>query len=283
MKAIFFFVLWLLCFPLFYLLQKDCCMTTNLTSENSQIIGTNTDRGLNKNMSTSIQSPLTFRWSSENPVTTDVWDTEKSSILSRLKDNQILQITGMYSDEEPIPTGFENMGMSRADQTRILLGLPLEKVDLKSIIGNSRQLSKTELFEAIRFDYLVKTEKIIEETIVEVDNTVNKKTTIYFPFNSTNKLNDTEVENYLDDIVRSHKASTAKISLVGHTDDRGDDQSNFRLGQARAEVVKSYLVSKGFPADRITVSSKGEASPVASNDSAEGRQKNRRTELSIQN
>ena len=47
----------------------------------------------------------------------------------------------------------------------------------------------------------------------------------------------------------------------------------------RAEAIKKYLISKGIAADRIHTDSKGESMPVADNDTPEGRQKNRRTEI----
>jgi outer membrane protein OmpA-like peptidoglycan-associated protein len=73
------------------------------------------------------------------------------------------------------------------------------------------------------------------------------------------------------------------ISVEGHTDNVGSDDSNFNLSQRRADSVKSYLLGQGIAAGRITVSGMGEGSPVASNDSASGRQMNRRVEVIIAN
>jgi OOP family OmpA-OmpF porin len=69
--------------------------------------------------------------------------------------------------------------------------------------------------------------------------------------------------------------------ITGHTDGLGDADKNLALGQKRAEIVKQYLVSKGVDAAKITSTSKGEEQPIANNDSADGRSKNRRTELQI--
>jgi len=69
--------------------------------------------------------------------------------------------------------------------------------------------------------------------------------------------------------------------VEGYTDSVGSDATNLKLSQDRAESVRTYLVSKGVPSDRITAVGKGEASPVAPNDTAEGRANNRRVEIVV--
>lgn len=71
------------------------------------------------------------------------------------------------------------------------------------------------------------------------------------------------------------------VLIEGHTDSVGSAQSNLVLSQRRAESVKSYLVSRGVAAQRLTTAGLGEVSPVASNDSATGRRQNRRVEVII--
>jgi outer membrane protein OmpA-like peptidoglycan-associated protein/tetratricopeptide (TPR) repeat protein len=72
-----------------------------------------------------------------------------------------------------------------------------------------------------------------------------------------------------------------KIELSGHTDNVGSEGLNQKLSQERADAVKAYLVSKGIKADRLAAKGYGSKSPVESNDTAEGRQSNRRTEYEI--
>lgn len=69
------------------------------------------------------------------------------------------------------------------------------------------------------------------------------------------------------------------IVLQGHTDNVGSEKDNNILSQKRAEAVKTYLEQRGVQARRIEAIGKGESQPIASNDTAEGRQKNRRTEI----
>ena len=84
----------------------------------------------------------------------------------------------------------------------------------------------------------------------------------------------------IDDAVA--KLSGVDLELViatGHTDSVGSDAYNQRLSERRAAAVKEYLVSKGIPASKITTIGKGESQPVATNKTAEGRQKNRRVDI----
>ena len=71
------------------------------------------------------------------------------------------------------------------------------------------------------------------------------------------------------------------VIAVGYTDAIGTVQYNLGLSDRRANAVKTYLVSKGVPANRIYTEGKGKADPIATNATAEGRAKNRRVEIEI--
>jgi outer membrane protein OmpA-like peptidoglycan-associated protein len=71
-------------------------------------------------------------------------------------------------------------------------------------------------------------------------------------------------------------------SIEGYTDSRGADDMNLKLSQDRASVVMNYLISQGVRADKLRAIGRGEASPVASNETPEGRANNRRVEIVIQ-
>lgn len=86
----------------------------------------------------------------------------------------------------------------------------------------------------------------------------------------------------LNDLVEILKIkSHLKIEIAGHTDNIGEDEANKSLSQKRALAVKQYLIKKGITASRLTAVGYGETEPIASNDTAEGRQENRRTEARI--
>lgn len=72
-----------------------------------------------------------------------------------------------------------------------------------------------------------------------------------------------------------------RIELRGHTDSKGNDDSNLDLSQRRAKAVKEALVNNGINESRISFNGFGESMPVADNESEKGRAKNRRTEFII--
>lgn len=85
------------------------------------------------------------------------------------------------------------------------------------------------------------------------------------------------------DKVASTLAEDTKTAIVvsGHTDSTGSDAINLPLSQNRANAVASYLINKGVTSNRINAQGYGSAQPVAFNATAEGKQQNRRVELSI--
>ena len=86
----------------------------------------------------------------------------------------------------------------------------------------------------------------------------------------------------LDDVVSKMQGLNLEVIIaIGHTDSIGTNEYNQKLSVRRAEAVKSYLVSKGVAADRVYTEGKGEAQPVASNKTRDGRQQNRRVELEV--
>ena len=75
------------------------------------------------------------------------------------------------------------------------------------------------------------------------------------------------------------KLKGQKFEVVGHTDNVGLRVSNQNLSQARAEAVRTYLAGKGIPAETLIASGQGPDRPIASNDTVEGRARNRRIEF----
>lgn len=72
-----------------------------------------------------------------------------------------------------------------------------------------------------------------------------------------------------------------RMSVEGHTDSVGTDEYNQKLSEKRADSVRDYLVKAGLPEPTITTQGFGKTKPLVSNDTAQGRQKNRRVEVVI--
>jgi len=86
----------------------------------------------------------------------------------------------------------------------------------------------------------------------------------------------------LDEMIAAmQKVKGRKVEIIGHTDNVGLRATNQGLSQARAEAVKAYMASHGINGDLLTASGQGSDRPVASNDTTEGRARNRRIEFRI--
>jgi outer membrane protein OmpA-like peptidoglycan-associated protein len=74
---------------------------------------------------------------------------------------------------------------------------------------------------------------------------------------------------------------TAKIEISGHTDNTGDKKSNLLLSENRAKAVYDYLIAQSISSARLSYKGHGDAKPISSNNSQEGKAQNRRTEFTI--
>jgi outer membrane protein OmpA-like peptidoglycan-associated protein len=107
-----------------------------------------------------------------------------------------------------------------------------------------------------------------------------KEFTVYFTQNST------EIPVYANDILSTVAAlmisnPETKGRIEGHADATGDPSYNLLVSENRAASVKNYLVRLGVEASRVTISGLGSEKPLDSNDTAEGRSKNRRAVIRI--
>ena len=75
------------------------------------------------------------------------------------------------------------------------------------------------------------------------------------------------------------RSSTAKYTIVGHTDSSASNEYNQELSERRARAVASYLISKGVTSSQLSVLGLGETRPIASNSTVEGKAQNRRVEI----
>lgn len=117
--------------------------------------------------------------------------------------------------------------------------------------------------------------------------TSNKKETtpvilknIFFESGLSELLPSSDFEiNKLNNILT--ESPDSKIRIVGYTDNVGSDEDNQLLSLSRAEAVKDALIGKGINASRIMVQGLGEANPIDTNDTEEGRKNNRRVEFAL--
>jgi OOP family OmpA-OmpF porin len=125
---------------------------------------------------------------------------------------------------------------------------------------------------------------LLPPAVVAASRPVVEKITLdtdtYFDFDKAELKPDGERK--LDVIASRLKELKLEVMVaVGHADANGTAAYNENLSRRRAESVKMFFESRGFPADRIQIDGKGESQPVASNATRDGRAKNRRVEVEV--
>lgn len=88
-------------------------------------------------------------------------------------------------------------------------------------------------------------------------------------------------QNLRDLVASLEEYEGTDVLVVGHTDSTGEASYNQSLSERRADSARSFLVSAGLDASRVTAIGRGEEEPIASNDTNAGRQENRRVEVAI--
>lgn len=222
-------------------------------------------------------TPL-FAWNASSPVADSNFVAWKKVFLAKSGQGDTLLITGLYRAGETNDGKLPNLGLARAQflAAKMQPELPANRIKTAAKQVSDDLKSDGPPLESAEFTWLKMVLKKDEGAIIESDNAV----TFLFPFNSTEKDHDPQVDAYLQKLVDKHKATTATFVIVGHTDDVGTPEENIALGLRRANAIRQFLTSKGIAAGRIQTSSKGEAEPVADNSTEDGRHQNRRVVLS---
>ncbi|MEO6683490.1 MAG: OmpA family protein [Ginsengibacter sp.] len=121
---------------------------------------------------------------------------------------------------------------------------------------------------------------VIEKVVIEK---INKAAENIFFTSGSAKLLEKSYKS-LDEVVTILKENPSyKVSIEGHTDITGGEELNQKLSESRAASVKEYLSKNGVDESRITSAGYGLSNPIADNNTAAGRAKNRRVEMKITN
>lgn len=116
--------------------------------------------------------------------------------------------------------------------------------------------------------------------VVVTDQKIELKQTIFFATDKTVILPKSfPLLNEVAQALKDH--GTIAVRIEGHTDSRGNDAYNLRLSQGRASSVRTYLVGRGVPPERMEAIGYGETKPIAANQTRAGRAQNRRVEFFI--
>ena len=137
-------------------------------------------------------------------------------------------------------------------------------------------------FKSLSFSFDSKAKKSNKELPIELEridkNKIEVLNNIYFDLASWDLKPESRVElSKLADFL--WKNSSLKVEIVGHTDNVGGKEINLSLSQKRAQSVINYLINEGLNSANFQAKGLGETSPVASNETEEGRSQNRRIEI----
>ncbi len=123
-------------------------------------------------------------------------------------------------------------------------------------------------------------DKVTMETTGTTQNGDISPAVLTFPTGSANPQLATSTKEYFEKVAQFLKDnSSAKVTIVGHTDNKGDPAKNKALGLKRAEMLQKTLIDLGAPKDRVSAASEGADKPIADNNTEDGRKKNRRVEI----
>jgi OOP family OmpA-OmpF porin len=260
------FLLWIFLGIIYFMIwscnKQECCAPIVAKNDQIQV----TPKVIESNF---ILSPINFNWSSDSSFLGPDYNKYVDSLKLIATNGQKLEIVGLYSNQEVNTSTFANLGLARAEQV---------KQRLSSVISPDLMITKAKLVEYLNIPDKPIVSHQIELAAKQIEE-IGNKAIIYHSYNSTNWDKDEELISFLTKLASKLKAEKGRVEVVGHTDNIGETKSNEALGMRRAVIIKKYLISQGVSANQINVSSLGESVPKESNDSEEGRSKNRRTEI----
>lgn len=124
--------------------------------------------------------------------------------------------------------------------------------------------------------------KPLTSSISEVQmESVEDRMVIYFPYNSVRREDNDAIDDYLTRLAAYLVGSDRKATITGHTDFVGEAKDNKQFGLLRAASIRDALVKKGVSKSQISIKSYGESKSIATNDTPQGRYKNRRVEIRV--
>ncbi|MFW2003089.1 OmpA family protein [Acinetobacter ursingii] len=190
----------------------------------------------------------------------------------------------------------QNLGGVEYDKAALgtLIGAAAGYGISKSNANSSRQNNRAAAIGAVLGGasglYLDQKEKKLRQqmagTGVEVNRNPDGSVGLVMPGNITFDTNKSNIKSNFYSTLNKVAQTLAEdnksaILVTGYTDSTGNDSINIPLSQARAQSVANYLSGQGVSSARINAQGYGSANPIASNATADGREQNRRVEISI--
>ena len=205
----------------------------------------------------------------------DVEDVRDMSILSA-------ELRGIPQSQDrtvaPTTTNFRLVDKVHKMAGGLVLRLSFGKG--KAVVAPCPECPIVEPIEKIKEVYHHDTIRIVKEIPQEIKDKMKDLSSALFAFNKFDI--SPKAQTILNDVATWLKKNPQmKCELSGHTDGKGSVAYNQKLSEQRAQAVYDYLVKAGVSSDNLTWKGYGKSEPIATNDTAEGRQLNRRVELRL--
>ncbi|MBN2730771.1 MAG: OmpA family protein [Bacteroidales bacterium] len=218
------------------------------------------------------------------------WDFYSFELYEGARPEKVLFVKGTViseANDEPVHASVEMKNIATKEVTEIPVDYETGEYVAVMRFDNDYVMTVKKTNFVYESEYFsVEDTTLDEPTTVEVDikpveiGKSYKMNDIYYESNSADLTPSSK--KVLDEFIEFlNENPNIKVAIEGHTDDLGPDQANLVLSQNRAKSVYDYLVANGVSASRLGSKGYGESRPVASNDTPEGRAKNRRTEFLI--
>lgn len=220
-------------------------------------------------------------------------DIVRVKLMEKEKPKPVMLISGYVLDSktnkpisaslvyESLPDGKElGRGMSSEIDGSFKIVLPYNtNYSIRATAGNFFSISENVNLDSLTDETYKEVHKNLYLAPIEIGQVV-RLNNVFFDFDKWDLRPESFLE--LDRVVKLMQENPGlEIEMSAHTDNKGTDDYNFKLSDNRAKSVMDYIISKGVAASRITSHGYGETRPVATNETDEGRQLNRRVEFKI--
>lgn len=261
-----------------------------------------------------------FQTKSDNSIIFEVSDWEPTipmQALSSLKSVALylannsekkLILTGRFGMNELNDSDFPNNGIARAEAIKkelVSYGAPNQLIEIQADSLTEMNLTCGKIMTGVDFSFEkqdviasgepVKEEKKEETNLnnIPADEVVtniktesifqeDKTYQVFYKENTFKPAVDEEMDSYFKSLTKYLKEHPKnRLLLMGHTDNVGDKSKHFNFGKYRARKLRDVLLEYGIEKRRIKTDSKGSSKPLGSNSTSEGRNQNRRVEISI--
>ena len=220
------------------------------------------------------------------PLSDDLQATyQEAAIYLKEHPDRLLTITGQHLAEETNSSILSSLGLARANQVKNILleyGAPESQIAIADNLVSELPKEDNVFNKVITYDFS-ETASAPSDNLNELaDRLANTPILLYFDTNAKKLDLTNEQRQYFTDLIYYlNKNPNARVTATGHADNQGEYNMNKYISRKRSHFVRDYLILNGINEGQIRAQNKGQDQPIATNDTEEGRAKNRRVEISL--